>query len=766
MIVNYLQKSNYLNYKSLFIIIFVVISLLFLAPSALAANTIDGMQLVQSINSLPERIFLTDKWEFQPETTSEENRFVSTSSLPKFKEEKWQPIEVPANWFLQGQDLEGSVWYRCSFVADANLKNKVIKLAFDGVDYATDVWLNGEHLGSHEGYFAPFQFLISDQLIFQAKNTLLVRVNSPKEQEIEDWSLHKRLIKGIFSHHDTRPGGAWSDSGQDLNTGGIWAPVYLQVSQVLAIEQVKVTPHLQPLRNQAYVEVNLQINHPGKTPEFTELQLNIAPENFTGTSEKIVKENRTLQPGINDFKLYLPANNPQLWWTWEHGKPNLYNLEVKVTKSGQILDQQKVVFGFRSITYDPNKNQWQLNGKRLFLRGTNYISTQWLSEMNSQKYAYDLALMQRANINAIRVHAHIEAQQFYQECDRAGILVWQDFPLQWGYVDTPEFLAEATKQGEEMINLLYNHPSIIAWSLHNEPPWDSDWMRYKYASYDPQQNKELDQSLLANLQGLDSTRYFHPYSTNKEHPWFGWYHDSWLDYAKPTSEGLITEFGAGALPNVRSLRRIFTEEELYPQTEVQWNKWEYHNFQRYETFDLAQVPMGKNPQEFIDNTQSYQVKLIKLAAQSYRLQRFQPVGAIFQFMFNEDWPSMNWGIVDYWRQEKPGYEALKIAYQPVLPAIVQTQNNWQLGSEVNLEIAVVNDLWEDFAGAKVIYTISRNWQVLISEEMSLDIQADSLQNLSNLVYLPEQTGDYELVVKLLDNKSNLLGQNDFIFTVE
>ena len=81
---------------------------------------------------------------------------------------------------------------------------------------------------------------------------------------------------------------------------------------------------------------------------------------------------------------------------------------------------------------------------------------------------------------------------------------------------------------------------------------------------------------------------------------------------------------------------------------------------------------GESVTELIANTQRYQAELLQFAAESYRRQKHAPVGAIFQFMFNECWPSANFGIVDYWRRPKPGFAALARAYQPVLPSISWT----------------------------------------------------------------------------------------------
>jgi beta-mannosidase len=485
-------------------------------------------------------ISLAGNWLFQPDLQADASVLSlspAQSQLPTLPNDRWQPIAVPANWYLQGQNIAGTAWYQYRFNPTGNIRHKVVKLVFDGVDYAADVWLNGQYLGFHEGYFQPFSFIVTDSLKPGQINQLTVKVNSPRELEQPDWSLHKRLIKGIFAHHDARPGGAWTARSQDDNTGGIWAPVSFQVSEQVAIDAVQITPHIkissaEAHSAQAIAEVNLTVSVPlsesvnasaQKASKEIQATLQLVPENFPGRSSKKILTSLQLHPGENHVSVQINQPSPHLWWTWDHGSPDLYRLEVQLSEGSQILDRRREVFGFRSIEYEPHSKVWLLNGRRMFVRGTNYIATQWLSEMTNQDYQRDIDLIAQANINAVRVHGHVTAQPFYRLCDRAGLLIWQDFPLQWGYRDDPEFAAEALHQAKDMIALLYNHPSIMAWSLHNEPPWDAGWMRKTYQQYDPEQNHFLDEFLYSHLKNVDSSRYLHPISSTSEHPWWGWY---------------------------------------------------------------------------------------------------------------------------------------------------------------------------------------------------------------------------------------------------
>jgi beta-mannosidase len=678
----------------------------------------------------------------------------------------WEDIRVPANWYLEGKDISGIAWYSKNFTLPNEVARKSISLNFSGVDYIAEVWLNGKYIGSHEGYFQPFSFDITKSMVFGKENHLMVKVNSPLEKMVEDWSLHKRYIKGIFGHHDTRPGGAWSARGQEKNTGGIWGAVNLEIHDSAIIDEVKVTPRLNLPAHSANADIQLHVGLKQSTAKPVTIQFSIKPFNFPSTQSVIKEVSQTLSPGFNSVYVPIKVEKPELWWPWDQGKPNLYQLTINIVADNQVIETKTTTFGFRDVRYDKAKNEWRINGRRMFLRGTNYIATQWLSEMTPERFTQDIALMKAANINIVRVHAHVTADDYYRQCDEAGLLNWQDFPLQWGYLDDDAFTQNAIRQARDMVNIFYNHPSIIVWSLINEPTWDATWMVTKYKHYNKLQNKGLTDKLYQAIYPMDKTRYVHPYSASGEHPWLGWYSGSWLDYAKPTDISIVAEFGAQALPGINNLRKIIDEPNLWPVTDEQWDLWEFHNFRRKETFQYAKVPKGSTPAEFIRNTQEYQSKLIKLAAESYRRQRYHPVSGIFQFMFVEDWPSMNWGIVDYWRLPKLGYAALKQAYQPVLPSIEWKQESYKRGETANFELWAINDLPTPYHDAQITYSLRTGNTLLETHTFSADIEADSGKKIKSLSWNNLVPGHYELVHTISDNKGNNLGVNSHEFDIK
>ena len=483
-------------------------------------------------------ISLAGPWKYHAEP-----RVAAQAHRPEHDDRDWPALQVPSNWYLQGVDRSGSIWFRRTFRVPRGQAGKRTRLVFDGVDYAAEVWLNGRSLGTHQGYFERFSFVAGPWLYEDRDNVLCVRVDSPLETG-PSWSLHKKLIKGVFGHHDARPGNAWSDRGQDRNTGGIWGHVGLKPAGDLSLDGIHVradavTPQGKALEDGQTARLNATAvrrqrreDHRARHAAGLGLALQLHAGGEIVRDDYASNASSRLANRICALTLDVPA--VQRWQVWERGHPHLYRLDVQmIDRRGAVIDSVSRVFGFRTIAFDAAKGEWMLNGRRIFLRGTNYIASQWLSEMTPAFYRLDLGLMQQAGINAIRVHAHVEGEDLYRQADEAGMLIWQDFPLQWGYVDDAKFTTEAVRQAVAMVDQLDHHPSIVAWSGHNEPPWDAAWMKTKYPDYRADQNRELDRALAAALRHRDPSRYVHEASTTAEHPWLGWYSGAWSDYGKP-----------------------------------------------------------------------------------------------------------------------------------------------------------------------------------------------------------------------------------------
>jgi len=607
----------------------------------------------------PRKISLDGSWSYRPlaRTTLHADGSITeaTSDLPAPG-----TMPVPSNWNLQGlPNFNG--WVR--FERDFDFSEPVspsdrVFLVLQGVDYFADVELNGTPVGRHEGYFQTFELDVTPQ-IKRGRNHVAITVDAPMEEVGTVWPDHKRLIKGIFSHWDCKPGSVSNQFGQDGTSAGIWNSVGLEIRHVAWLGNVKIQPFLyqRKLATGESEGAGPDEGAGGKDGEEYDAKVFITaevhavrPGQYSLTAEAggaRVSSKLNLTTPDATVVLVLPMEHPRLWWTWDLGEPFLYTSNLTLAAGGDTLYTRDVKFGVRSITLDEKTGQWRLNGVRFFIRGANITPEMWLARYTPERIAQDIKLLRDAHLNGVRVCVHVNREELYDALDRAGIVAWQDFPLQWDYVHTDSFLEEAARQLRDMIRQFYNHPSIITWVCQNEST------AYNVQVMDP---------FLARVGAQeDSSRPVRPVAAFDEHLYAGWYGGDFHDYQKLPGGPIISELGAQALPSVEEMRAMVGSE--WPPD---WAKLAYHDFQFDQTFHVAQVPMGRDWQEFVGNSQRYQAELLKYAVEHYRRAKYEKVGSFFQFQFVDCWPSITWSVVSYDRQPKLGYYALQRAYQPVL----------------------------------------------------------------------------------------------------
>lgn len=736
-----------------------------------------------------------------------------------FDHTAWPTMSIPQNWFLGGLDHHGVVWFRREFVYERPKDGRHVTLHFAGIDYFATVYLNGTHLGHHEGYFEPFAFEVTEELQ-DGRNLLAVRVDSPYEEPgLHGWHLRKRLIKGIFNHHDCRPGGGWEPQGQSYNTGGIWNRVTLRCHGPTTIEQVLL--HANMANDPPRLHATITLNHRGRSCP-AKIRLACHPAgNAAGHRPYHTSQHHSLRAGRHSYRLQLPVPSVALWQPWDRGTPHLYQVHIELLPQESEGDSYTTHFGFRTVTVGENYD-WTLNSKPYFPRGSNYIASQWLAEtlfsevarapshpfppaddaaLPANWFERDVALMKQANLNLVRVHAHVLPTEFYTACDRAGILVWQDFPLQWGYRDDPEFQNEAARQIKAMVHLHYNHPAIVVWCCHNESPWDAPWMAQEAGgAYDPTHNRNLDARLEKAVKTLDTSRHVQRNSGSGDgHTYPGWYGGHWHNYQALPAAPFPSEYGAQALPDAASTRHIFHRygaaaghaelqkfkawldtQPLYAgyrslpplaetppalhQARETWMAWRFHNFQPPETFLCAGVTLADSLEAFIASSQEYQNRVIQYGTEMYRRHKYERIKGVIHFMLVDPWPAVTWSVLDYWRRPKPSFYQLRAAMQPILVTADLT-GTVPLTRPLQFNLCVVNDYLRSF-----LHTTCR-WALLNAANEQVDagrhnfsLAPDAVTEtvtVTSKVLLP---GPYRLSLTLHTNKGQLLSQNAYQFT--
>jgi beta-mannosidase len=663
----------------------------------------------------------------------------------------WQPTAVPGNWYLDGIDGVDIVWYRCRFEVTAE-SGPHHRLRFGAADYEAEVSVDGVIVGAHTGGFAPFWF---DLVLDAGGHEVVVAVSCPTDEYETVWPHSKTTLRGVMGHHDARPGG-WTARGQERSSGGLWGQVTLSAHQHAVIDSVGLIATLNGA--DATIDSTVVVHLFDDRPKWASVRLSF----LDGDEDAFELWSETwLQPGRNQVRVRGTLAAPRLWWTWDHGEPFRYRLHTTVEfGDGDVvaLDQRWV--GIRSIEVAGDW-VWRLNGRPMFIRGINYIGEQWLSAMTPDRAAADVALAVDANLNAMRVHAHVAAPCFYDACDAAGVLVWQDLPMQWGYEDSAEIYRVARQMVRELIDLHGWRPSVAYWAAHNESPWNEPWMMDEAGRFRPDQNQRLDHELADLLRLLDPSR---PAIANSGagdgHTYPGWYWGKWTDVSELPGGAFVSEYGAQAVPDLTTLRTYLGEDATI-------GDWAFHGFQHHEIHTNVGVNVLADPVErIIERTQHYQARLLQFATEVYRRKKGERVQGLMPFMLVDPWPCISWSVVDHLRRPKLGYAALTRAMQPVLPSIEASGDRYGPDEPPVFGIWWINDLARSFRSAVLSWQlVDTAGSTLGSAQQTVHVTADAARRVMQAGPFMIAPGSYAIEAQLHSADGRQLGSNRWDFIV-
>jgi beta-mannosidase len=683
---------------------------------------------------------------------------------PEYDDRDWRAIRVPANWHTEGVSHHGTAWYRTTFDAPETGGTSHLFLLFGGVDYYADAWVNGRYLGSHEGYFGRFGFDVTD-IARAGTNHLAVKVESPTDVVLMDRMEHQRksLIKGALQD--------WDANNLEVNTGGIYEDVLLRTTGPIRIDAVRVDCLLRRGKRSADITVTIDIVNMSRRLVTAEIDVSLAPDNFQGTSAR-VRVLAAARPGRSVKEIEVTLRGPALWWTWDLGYPHVYRAAVTAFIGADMSDRHDTTFGVRTIRKADRGWGLYLNGQRVFLRGTNYLSEQCLSLADAGRYDQDIALMRDAHMNVVRTFCNVERQHFYDACDRAGLLVYQDFPMQWEMADTSDLVRRAVAQTRTMVAHLYNHPSIYLWCFGSEPG------RKNF--------EKVGAALVREARELDGGRIIHhanAYPDNwdyeewqKKYGWdidnhlyFGWYkYPYWpslwgLQHVRRSHITLVSEYGAQALPSLDALRKFIPAEDLWP---LRLKRYNVHGFQDVQQFTW--IPEAPDLETLVRDSQAYQALVLRYHTEFYRMHKFRPCNGAIQFMFRDCWPAITWSVVDYYGGLKEGYRALQRAFRP-LHVLMDWPRALATGRPMRHRIFVVNDLGSPLRDVSVAWTASAGEHVFGQGVFGAAVvRGSSLALIGTLHWTPPAgaAGRIITIVLTLRAGGTEVGENSYEVAIE
>ncbi|MBN2293326.1 MAG: hypothetical protein JXM70_12930, partial [Pirellulales bacterium] len=368
-------------------------------------------------------------------------------------------------WIIQEAfpGYHGVAWYWRTFTPPKQLHaNGRYLLRFWAVDYQAEVWLNGVHLGGHEGGEGMFILDITKAIKPQGPNLLAVRVLNPTNESIDG-------IKLAETPHRCKM--IPFRAGALYNDGGIVDSVELLVAPPVRIDNLVVRPD--PKTGKIAVEAKVHSFLAEAVP--VEMEFTVSPA-ASGETLKVVRVNQSVKPGDSQVKAILDMASPRLW---QLNDPYLYRITARVHQaSSDSFDEQSARCGFRDFRFE--KGYFRLNGERIFLK-CSHTSTHYpigLHYPHDPDLARrDLLLSKAMGFNAIRFFCAVPTRYQLDLCDELGLMVYQESYAGWLLEPSLKLPERFDREITEMILRDRNHPSIVMWGLVNETS-DGDLLRH------------------------------------------------------------------------------------------------------------------------------------------------------------------------------------------------------------------------------------------------------------------------------------------------
>ena len=537
-------------------------------------------------------------------------------------------------------------------------------LAFDGLNYYADIFFNGQQLASSDttyGVFIRREFDITE--LMKAKNDIQVRLRRAQSGD---------LNIGFVD---------WNPRPLDESMG-IVRPVTLHATGAVAIGDVFVIPELDvETLAQADLKVRVALRNLEDKPVEGLLKLNLEGCGSCSVNVALAAGEATTVTLTPAEAAVLHLDKPRIWWSYDLGSPELYNLTACVEIGGAVSDKKDVEFGVRSITSRLTPEGWRqftLNGKDVLIKGAGWTDDLFLRD-TPESILRQVEYVKDMNLNTIRFeNIWGKDDTVYTLCDRLGVLALVGWSCQWEWEDycgLPEVNGYGCINGEKVEDLavkyfhdqvvrLHNHAAVIGWMTGSDripnPRLEARYMDiYNVEEYRPYicSAKHLQSSM-----GWSGTKMEGPYEYVTPDYWY-------RDKDCGGAFGFNTETGIGAnLPQLESLRKMIPAEDLWPLSK----SWDYHcttsGSAMNSTRMLQTVINGEyggfdTLEDFVLKAHAVDYDGTRAMFESFRA-RMPLATGIVQWMLNSAWPSLYWQLYDFYGAPTAGYYGTKKACEP------------------------------------------------------------------------------------------------------
>ncbi len=734
-----------------------------------------------------------------------EKKSVETVNLDKgwvfqyTEDGKFYPAEVPgcihtdlmANHLIEDpyfRDNEAKVqwvgekdWvYEKNFDADAELFNyDKLELIFEGLDTYADVYLNDTLLLKADNMFREWLVNVKDRIV-PGKNKLKIVFHSPLKINREKALQHSYALPDERAWSRKAPYMFGWDWGPVLVTSGIWKPVYLRAWNGARIDALRIkTIYMDSL--QAEIRVSMEILSKANTQASCIIDI----QGNNSISKKI-----NLKKGSNFIDISFNIDKPKLWWTHNLGEPYLYHLKARIKSDGDIFDEVSQSFGIRKIELVQEDDSigrsfyFRLNGKAVFMKGANYVpQDNFPARVGPERYHRLISNVLDANMNMLRVWGGgiYENDLFYDLCDSAGILIWQDFMFACTmYPGDSSFLNNVKQEAVQNVKRLRNHPCIALWCGNNEV--DEGWKnwgwqkQFKYTEAEQQKiwgdYKDLFDTLLPEvIHKYDGTRSYWPSSPSigwghpeslKEgdsHYWGVWWGHEPFDIFEKKVGRFMSEYGFQGYPPMKTIEAFTLPADRVIGSPVM-KAHQKHPFgeELIREYMQRDYPVPTDLETYDYLSQLNQAEGIRKAIEADR--RAMPVcmGTLY-WQLNDCWPVISWSGFDYYYRKKALHYFVKKAFRNVLISPV--------AEDGFLNIYIISDLMDTVSSEMTMSLQKMDGSELWHKDTMLNILP-----LKSLIYfrralnkLVDKNMEDKVYLKVWLNKDNgILSDNTLYFS--
>ncbi len=629
---------------------------------------------------------------------------------------------------------EHAWWYRCIFtVDDAIRRHERQTLVCDGIDLYGQLFLNGHFLGESRNAHLPAHFDVRTALR-GGENELIVRVTCgtelvpaevPRQKRFAppDATSHRSWREGIRHLRKAQFSYGW-DWVDALPNIGIWRGVRLEARSGILLHDPRIRTRIVGERASLDVEVEMDNPHP-----VSEREREIAVTVTSPEGEQLWKRLPVIAPsGLSVATVTIEIPHARLWWPNGMGAQPLYEVRVELLDGETVNDRCARRIGLRTVTLDrsplPEGSRFclKVNGEDVFCKGGNWIPADALMARVDRGHVERLVEAARAaNFTMLRVWGGgiFESEPFYEACDRAGILVWQDFLFACNvYPDRePSFLEGLRAEAEAAIRRLRHHPSLALWCGNNENHWGFTWTVGKADAFDnhgmalggirsynyllPELCRHLDPDRPywpsspyggeePNSELSGDCHWWMPFTMNKEME--RRIHHEVFDECRSR---FVSEYGVIGPCHLNSVRAYLESDKPDRQSLA----WQMHT----NTFEKETVPAGirchyADPEkldlaDYLLYGQMLQAMLYGQTLEALRFRKHDPIddcqGALI-WMYNDCWGETGWTPIDYYHRRKASYYWIKRAFLPI-HCIVRRRGH-------ELVTRIVNDTRRDADG--------------------------------------------------------------------